>query len=122
MFVLVAPAQVVGLLVSGQLLLAGGLLLEHPWLSVLISAGSGLAAGLALGFFSRPAPGHLGAYLTAGAAFGLGSVAFLALLAALRLPSGAALPGWYLFAGGAVVTVAVQTLVSGQLWHRAGAD
>jgi hypothetical protein len=118
MFVLVPPAQVVGILLATPILAGSGLLQQAPWLGILISISSGAVSGLALGLLLTPPIGRRRAFLAAAAAFGLGVWALLAVLAELRLSESGAGPAWYAYLLGAVSMVAVQSLVTWSFWVR----
>ena len=112
LFVLVLPAQVLGVLLSGRVLTVSGLLRDHPGLaSSLLSVGSGALAGFAVAMLVTPVRGRR-AYVVVSGAFGLLSYLFLTVLSHVRLPEFVATPPWYTFVVGAVLVVGAQTLVA----------
>jgi Kef-type K+ transport system membrane component KefB len=116
MFVVVPPAQVVGILLAAPILAGSGLLQQAPWLGILISICSGAVSGVALGLLLTPPIGRHGTFLAVTAAFGLAVWALLAVLAELRVSGSGAGPAWYAYLLGAVSMVTVQSLMTWSCW------
>ena len=116
--VLTLPAQLVGALLGFVPTLAlGRRVLTVPWMPSLVLVGIGVVSGVAIGLLARP-PRHQWAPAVAVAAgYGLVGFAVIGLLLRLRLPAGAA-PSVLTWLVGAVVVVALQSLVVALVWRR----
>lgn len=116
LFLLIPPAEVLGVLLLGSLLTVSGVLGDHPGLAVLFSVVPGALAGVAVGVFVTPPPGRLARYLGIAAGFGLATYLVLTALSRVRLAGVAASPGWSTYLLGALVVVGVQSLVTLGVW------
>jgi hypothetical protein len=116
MFIVVVPAQIVGILLCGQLLTLSGALQHTPDVSVLIACGAGASAGLALGLLVTPVPQRRRSYVIVSAVFGLASYLLLSWAARLAVVETTARRGWLTYVWGSGWVVATQTLVAWGLW------
>lgn len=115
--VVTLPAQLVGAFVGFvPALLLGRHLPSAPWLPNLVLVGMGAVAGLAIGLLAHP-PRPRGPALAMAAGFGLAAFAVIALLARLQLPAGVG-PSSLFWMLGAVIAVAVQSVIVALLWRR----
>jgi phage shock protein PspC (stress-responsive transcriptional regulator) len=85
MFVVVPPAQVLGIVAGAQLVTGTGLLERAHWLSAVISVISGVSSGLAVRFFLTPTIRRLRIFALVAAGFGLTTSVVLAVLSEVRL-------------------------------------
>jgi hypothetical protein len=116
LFLVLPPAQVLGVLLAGGLLGVSGLLPGPPGLTALVPVVAGLVGGAAVGLLVEPAGAGLRRALAAQAVLGSASVLLLTVLAALALPASAA-PPVLGSALGALALVVVQTATAGTLWR-----
>jgi hypothetical protein len=116
MFIVVPPAQVLGIVIGVQLLAGSGLLERMHWLSAVISLVSGVSTGLAVGFFLTPAVRQRRVFAHVAAGFGLTTWVVLALLSELRLAGWGVEPYWYRYLLGATLVVGIQTLIAWRIW------
>ena len=117
LFLVLPPAQVLGVLLAGGLLGVSGLLPGPPGLTALVPVVTGLVGGAAAGLLVEPAGAGLRRALAAQAALGSASVLLLTVLAALALPATSAAPPVLGSALGALAVVVVQTATAGTLWR-----
>lgn len=119
LFVVLPPAQALGVLLGGRLVDATGLLPGQAWLTGLVVVVGGALSGCAAGLLVRPsAPGPgLRVALVSSAALGATSVLLLAGLAALALPPTSAAPPAWAYPLGALWLVGVQSAVAWSLWR-----
>jgi hypothetical protein len=118
MFVVVPPAQVLGIVAGAQLMAGTGLMERTHWLSAVISVISGVLSGLAVGFFVTPAVRQRQIFALLAAGFGLTTSVVLAVLSEVRLAGWGVEPYWYRYVFGAALVVGVQTVVAWTLWIR----
>jgi hypothetical protein len=116
MFVVVPPAQVVGIVAGAQLVAGTGLLERTHWLSAVISVISGLLSGFAVGFFLTPTVRQRRIFALVAAGFGLTTSVVLAVLSEVRLVGWGVEPYWYRYVLGAALVVGVQTAVAWRIW------
>lgn len=115
--VVTLPAQLVGAFLGiVPTLVLGPHVLSAPWLPNLVLVGMGGVAGAAVGLLAHP-PRPRGPALAMAAGFGLAGFAVIALLARLQLPAGVGPSGLFWLVG-AVITVAVQSIIVALLWRR----
>ena len=116
MFVVVPPAQVLGIVAGAQLVAGTGLLERTHWLSAVISVISGVLSGLAVGFFLTPTIRRRRIFALVAAGFGLTTTVVLAVLSEVRLAGWGVEPYWYRYLVGAALVVGVQTLIAWRIW------
>lgn len=117
LFVVLPPAQVLGILLGGRLAEATGLLPAQAWLTGLVVVVGGAVSGCAAGLLVRPGRAGLRVPLAASSALGAASVLLLAGLAALALPPSSAAPPAWGYPLGALWLVGVQSAVAWALWR-----
>jgi hypothetical protein len=116
MFVVVPPAQVLGIVAGAQLMAGTGLMERTHWLSAVISVISGVLSGMAVGFFLTPTLRQRRIFTLVAAGFGLTTSVVLAALSEVRLAGWGVEPYWYRYILGAALVVGVQTIVAWTLW------
>ena len=117
LFVVLPPAQALGILLGGRLVETTGLLPTPAWLTGLVVVVGGAVSGCAVGLLVRPGGAGLRVPLVTSAALGAASVLLLAGLAALALPSTSAAPPAWGYPLGALWWVGVQSAVAWALWR-----
>jgi hypothetical protein len=116
MFVVIPPAQVLGIVVGLQLLIGTGLLQREHWLSAGISVIGGALSGLAIGFLLTPTVPQRRTFALVAAAFAVATSVLLAVLTEVRLANWGVEPYWFRYALGTAIVMGVQTLVALRLW------
>ncbi len=116
LFVVIPPAQVLGIAVGFQLVAGTGLIQRVHWLSVGITVMSGALSGLAVGFLLTPRAWQRRISGLAAAGVALATSTALATLAEARLGGWGIEPYWYRYALGAVIVAVIQTLIARKIW------